>query len=92
MIKAMAKQYPGKKRKCYEIQGGKKICASKKAWSVFFAKLRKEGYDETKPKSVKVEESEREELSELEKDILIEWFLKTHGLLEKSNEEKGKNE
>jgi len=32
----MGKQYPGKKV-CRPVKGGKQICISKKAWSVFYA-------------------------------------------------------
>jgi len=37
MIRAMAQRYKGGSSKCYDAQGGGKICAPERAWSVFFA-------------------------------------------------------
>lgn len=78
MIHAMAKQYTGGKIRCYDLSNGKKICASKKAWSVFYAKVTKD-YGrgaETKPRDRKVSESDEEiEVSELSRDIMIDWLL-----------------
>lgn len=69
MIRAMARTYAGQgKRRCYPLKGGGQICASSKAWSVFFATGNKkygEGF-ETKPMPKKVSES-------LNK--LIEWCV-----------------
>lgn len=99
MIKAMNKEYPQGKKRCYKVAGGGKICASSKAWSVFFAKITKEygkgsetkkkigkknSKKTTKKKRKKAQESEKKdgkkveetEVSQLEKDMIIEWYLK----------------
>jgi len=50
LAKGMAKQYKGLgKRTCRSFTDGTKVCASKKAWQVFFAYLNKKGWDDTKP-------------------------------------------
>lgn len=57
MIQSMKKQYKQGKIACRSV-GGKSICASAKAWSVFFATGTKrygKGF-ETKPRAKKVEE------------------------------------
>jgi hypothetical protein len=77
MIKAMGKTYKTGKPNCRKMTDGKKICVSKKAWSVFFGKVTKEygrGAEE-KPRSRSKSVGESEKPSELEKDIFIEWFL-----------------
>lgn len=40
MIQSMGRQYPGKKV-CRALQGGKQVCVSQKAWSVFYATVTK---------------------------------------------------
>lgn len=38
VLRGMRRTYAGQgRRKCYDVQGGSKFCASAKAWSVFFA-------------------------------------------------------
>jgi len=50
MIRGMAKSYRGQgKRVCRSMIDGSKVCASEKAWSVFFATIRKRKWDDTKP-------------------------------------------
>jgi len=65
----MARTYAGQgKRKCYPLKGGKRICASEKAWSVFYARGNKKygnGF-ETKPRAKKVSETLEE---------VLEWYL-----------------
>lgn len=86
MIKSMNKTYPDGEKKCYDLAGGGKICASKKAWSVFFAKIKEMGKKETQPRSKNVEESENEEQSEMEKDQWIDWFLKIKGIVDEEKD------
>jgi len=66
MIRGMGKSYAGKKI-CRPLQGGKKICVSAKAWSVFYATIRKRhgAGAETKPMPKKVSET-------LEQ--IVEWY------------------
>jgi len=56
----MAKTYSGQGvNKCYDLQGGGKICASTKAWTVFYARGKKKygsGF-ETKAVPKKVQET-----------------------------------
>lgn len=82
MIRAMAKQYKEGKTRCYKLTNGKKICASEKAWGVFFGKVTSDYGKgaETKPRTRSVNESdindtEEAELSEFEEDTLIDWYL-----------------
>lgn len=80
MIHSMDDEYPEGERKCYDLSNGKKICAHAKAWEVFFAKMNKERGrgGESRAKDRKVGESEDlTEVSDLEKDIYIEWYLKS---------------
>lgn len=67
MIRGMAKTYAGQgKIKCRDVVGGKKVCASEKAWDVFFGTGNKkygEGF-ETKPRRTKAEEA-----------LILEWFM-----------------
>ena len=85
MIHAMAKEYTGGKTRCYDLSNGKKICAPKKAWRVFYAKVTKD-YGrgaETKPRDRKVSESDEEiEVSELSRDIMIDWLLEQNEIME----------
>lgn len=64
------------KKRCYKLTTGKKICGCAGGWSVFFATLRKRGWDETKPRSKKVtetvfEEAVREVFDEM---VIREWW------------------
>lgn len=49
IIRGMASHYKSGKIICRPMSDGSKICASTKAWQVFFAYCNKKGYDETKP-------------------------------------------
>jgi len=69
------------KRKCYDAVGGKKICGCAGGWSVFFATMRKRGWDEKKARPKKVTEAvfmEAVEQTVEEMDLkLIKWFEST---------------
>jgi len=82
MIEAMRKEYSEGKERCYDTSDGKKICASAKAWSVFFAKVNKDygSGAESKPRTRTVHESEKKEeefteVSEVAADIFIDWYF-----------------
>lgn len=65
-IKSMGKTYPGPK-KCKDV-GGKQVCVSQKAWSVFYAtgnKRHGSGF-ETRPVPKKVSETI---------DKIVEWYV-----------------
>ena len=47
MIHNFSSEYKGGKVVCRKLTDGTSICASQKAWSVFFAYIRKKGLDET---------------------------------------------
>lgn len=50
MVRGMAKQYKGQGSiKCRPFTDGSKVCASEKAWSVFYATIRKRKWDDTRP-------------------------------------------
>ena len=91
MLKDMAKRYKTGARRCYAKAGGGKICAPAKAWSVFYAKVTQDygrgAY--TKPRT-KVSESEETyppfPADELERDIMMDWYLKDQGLIEEDEE------
>jgi hypothetical protein len=51
----------GVQEKCRDFTDGSQVCASEKAWQVFFATMNKNGWDETKPK-----------LSDEEDDLALE--------------------
>jgi hypothetical protein len=54
MIHNFSSEYKGGKVVCRKLTDGGSICASQKAWSVFFAYIRKKGLDETEePKDEK---------------------------------------
>lgn len=57
MLNALKKEYPGGKEVCYDISDGTKFCMGQRAWSVFYAYMRKHGKDESKGLS-EVEEEE----------------------------------
>lgn len=59
MIRGMKNTYckKGDKMKARPLTNGKKISSCKKGWSVFFATLRKRGWDDTKPRPKKVSET-----------------------------------
>jgi len=79
MIQGMAKQYKTGKVVCRDFTDGSKSCASSQAWSVFFATLRKHGWDEksSRPHSV-TETIFTEAVEETMKDI-IGWFAESVG-------------
>jgi len=54
LVKGMKKQYKGMgKTVCRDFTDKTKICASKKAWQVFYSYLNKNRWDETKPMPTK---------------------------------------
>jgi len=58
LAKGMAKQYKGQgKVKCRPFTDGTKVCASAKAWQVFYSYLNKKGWDDTKPMPKKLIQS-----------------------------------
>ena len=94
MIQAMAKDYKTGVKRCYPKVGGGKICASAKAWSVFYAKVKKEfgakAYMKPrtrKPKKGKKAQESMQDIEgmvdELERDIYIDWITEVYGLDEK---------
>jgi hypothetical protein len=88
MIQGMGKQYKEGERKCRKLTDGSEVCVSQKAWSVFFAKVNKEygSGAEERPRSRSKDVGESEgELSELEIDLLVEYYLK-------KNKEEDKND
>jgi hypothetical protein len=46
MIKSMEHQYSGGKTTCRPVKGGGEVCASEKAWSVFYATMKKKGWSD----------------------------------------------
>ena len=65
MIRSMKKTYTTGKVKCRDFSDGTKVCASQKAWSVFYASLKKKGLKDT---------SAPKKFNEAK---LIEWFLES---------------
>ena len=49
LIDNFKKEYKAGETECRDFTDGTRICASKKAWQVFFAYLNKKGWDDTKP-------------------------------------------
>ena len=91
MIRAMAKDYKTGAKRCYPKVGGGKICASAKAWSVFYAKVTKQfgkkAYMKARTrktkKGKKAQESEQNiegMRDELENDIYIDWVTEMYEL------------
>jgi len=81
----MASQYKGGKVTCRDFTDGSKVCASTKAWSVFFATIRKHGWDEKSPRPHSVTETVfMEAVEETMKDI-IDWFAESVGYCKECN-------
>lgn len=79
MVQGMAKQYKTGKVTCRDFSDGSTSCASSQAWSVFFATLRKHGWDEknSRPHSV-TETVFTGAVEETMKDI-VDWFAESVG-------------
>ena len=76
MIQSIGKQYKGNSVKCRDLTDGTKVCVSTKAWSVFFATMRKKGWNESKPKSKSINETVINEAIDEFLESLVEWAIK----------------
>lgn len=81
MVKGMKNTYckKGDKTKCRPFTDGTKVCLCTKAWSVFFATMRKRGWDEGSPRSKKVSETVfNEAIEEIMAGFII-WYEEALG-------------
>jgi len=76
MANNMRKQYKAGKVKCRPFTDGTKVCASKRAWSVFFATINKMGADDSKPRPAKINETVFQETVKEYLNDLINWRIK----------------
>jgi len=76
MVKGMKGTYckKGDKTKCRPFTDGSKVCLCTKAWSVFFATMRKKGWNEGSPRSKKVSETVFKVAMEETVTELITWY------------------
>ena len=80
MIQNMKKQYKSGKVTCRPFTDGSKVCASARAWSIFFATINKMGADDSKPRPEKVNETVFQETVNQYIQSLIEWATKDRQL------------
>jgi len=76
MAKSMAKQYKEGESTCRPFTDGTKVCAAKRAWSVFFATLNKNKWDETKSRPTQVNETVFEEAVNDYLNGLLMWAIR----------------
>ena len=91
MIRAMAKQYKTGPTRCYPKIGGGKVCATQKAWSVFYAKVTKQfgkkAYMKARTRKKKKGKKAQESMQDIEgmkdelgNDIYIDWITGVYEL------------
>lgn len=70
--KGMGKTYKGP-TECRKFIDGSQVCISKKAWSVFFATIKKMGAKPEKPRPAKISETVFNETAQSVIEEIIQW-------------------
>ena len=77
MIKGMASQYKGGKVKCRDFTDGSTVCATEKAWSIFYATLNKHKWSDTSARSVAVSETVFQQAIEETLKEIVDWYAES---------------
>jgi hypothetical protein len=75
MAQGMKKQYKSGKTVCRDFTDGKKVCMSKRAWTVFFASINKMGAKSESPRPKSINETVFNETAHTVIDDMVRWII-----------------